>query len=93
MVPGLTWIAGDSKSAFDRIDAALAKVPAAKSIRLGFRAHFYIQYAWEARGSAFGGQVAEDAWRRFAERAVVAREAAPRRRGPSTRTTGGCRPR
>ncbi len=66
---------GDSKSAFDKIDAALARIPDAKAVRLDLRGEFYTDYAWEARGSGFADSVTEDGWRKFAERASEARKA------------------
>ena len=71
----LTRQNGDSKSAFDKIDAAFAKVPAAEVIRLVLRGEFYTDYAWEARGSGFADTVTEDGWRKFYERAAEARKA------------------
>jgi hypothetical protein len=66
---------GNGKQAFDQIDAVLAKVPAAKGIRLYLRGDFYIHYAWEARGAGPGATVTEVGWRQFAERAAEARKA------------------
>ncbi len=75
LLSSLTWMMGDSKSAYDKIDAALARVPATGQIRLAFRGHFYIDYAWEARGNAVASRVTEDGFRRFAERIAESRKA------------------
>ena len=71
----MTFFSADSKATFDKIDAVLAKVPAAKGIRLNFRGGFYTDYAWEARGSGMANTVTEVGWRLFNERATEARKA------------------
>jgi tetratricopeptide (TPR) repeat protein len=68
-----TSILGDRKAAFEKVDNALAKVPAAKSIALGVRGRFFIDYAWEARGIGMASTVPEDQFRKFGERLDEAR--------------------
>jgi tetratricopeptide (TPR) repeat protein len=75
MIQCETSIFGDRKAAFEKVDTALAKVPAAKSIRLGVRARFFIDYAWEARGNGMASTVPEDHFRKFGERLEEARTA------------------
>jgi tetratricopeptide (TPR) repeat protein len=75
MQESMTFLKGNSKAAFDKIDAVLATVPAAKGIRLYFQGTFYIDYAWEARGSGFANTVTEVGWQKFKERTTVARKA------------------
>jgi tetratricopeptide (TPR) repeat protein len=64
---------GDRKSAFDKVEASLAKVPAAKPISLVVRGKFLIESAWDARGVGSGNTVTEDGWRKFGERLEEAR--------------------
>ena len=71
----MTFFNGDSKEVFDKIDAVLAKAPAAKGLRLYFRGRFYTDYAWEARGSGMASTVTEVGWQKFNERATEARKA------------------
>ncbi|WP_406700950.1 hypothetical protein V5E97_19355 [Singulisphaera sp. Ch08] len=68
-------LTGDSKTAYEQIDAVLEKVPAAKSVRMGLRGKFYVSYAWEARTAAAAVDVTEDGMRKFGERAAEARRA------------------
>ncbi len=75
MIQCQTSIFGDRKAAFEKVNAALAKVPAAKAIALGVRGRFYIDYAWEARGNGMGSTVTEDRFRKFSERLDEARKA------------------
>src|SRR5262249_21856432 len=39
-------LTGDSKAAYDKVDAALAKAPAARPLRLRVKGKFYLDYAW-----------------------------------------------
>ena len=68
-------LSGDSKQAFEKIDATLAKIPAARGLRLHLTGDFYTHYAWRARGSGLAVGVTEVGWRKFTERAAEARKA------------------
>ncbi|MDR3639445.1 MAG: hypothetical protein P4L84_36935 [Isosphaeraceae bacterium] len=65
----------DPKAAYERTDAALAKVPALKPMRLKVRGTFWVQYGWEARTTAVAALVSQGGAEKFIERLGVAREA------------------
>jgi hypothetical protein len=58
----------DSQAAFDQLDAKLAKIPDAKALRLQVRGVFFIDYAWQTRGTGLAFSVPEERGRLFAER-------------------------
>jgi hypothetical protein len=47
----------EAEAAYNRVDAALAKIPELKVLRLQVRAEFYLRYGWEARTNAFAPAV------------------------------------
>jgi hypothetical protein len=66
---------GSLKAAYDRADAALSKVPAAKIVRLIYRGVIYKDYAWEARGTGAANTVSPENFEerlRESERALLA---------------------
>jgi hypothetical protein len=65
---------GDYQAAFDHVDAALAREPDLKAIRLQTRGDFLIRYAWEARGSGFANTVTEEGGKKFHARLTEARK-------------------
>jgi hypothetical protein len=68
VAPILKTTEGNLEAAYNHVDAALAKVPAAKSVRLIYRGIFYKEWAWEARGTGFADTVSPENDRKFAER-------------------------
>jgi hypothetical protein len=66
---------GNLQAAYNHIDAALAKVPAAKTVRLIYRGIFFKEWAWEARGTGFADTVSPENDRKFVERLEVAGKA------------------
>jgi hypothetical protein len=74
-IKGYRMTGGNAKAAFERVDAALAKTPALKALRLKVKGDFLIVYAWEARGSGVASTVTEEGWQKFHERLSEAREA------------------
>ena len=71
----LTKLKKNSFAAYQQTDRELAKTPALEVLRLQFKADFYIQYAWEARGSGFADTVTPEGWEKFEARLKIARKA------------------
>jgi hypothetical protein len=65
----------DAIAAYERVDAKLAKVPELKALRLKVRGSFWYSYGWEARTTAFAGQVPKDGFEKLETRLVEARKA------------------
>ncbi len=68
VTPTLKVTEGSLKAVYDHVDAALAKVPAAKTLRLIYRGIFYKEYAWEARGKGFADTVSPENAQMFHDR-------------------------
>jgi hypothetical protein len=60
---------------YQRVDAALAKIPEVKVLQLQLRGNFYTLYGWKARTNAFAPDVPADAAETFQRRLVEARKA------------------
>ena len=73
--PVFTVTGGSLKDAYAHIDAALAKAPAAKTVRLIYRGLIYKQYAWEARGNGFSNTVSPENFQKFHDRLLEADKA------------------
>ena len=67
-------LVGDSKAAFDKVDAKLAKIDGFEAVRLAAKGNFLLRWGWEARGSGFAANVTEEQFRLFDERLDEARE-------------------
>ena len=65
----------DPPTAYGRIDAALAKFPELKPLRLQFRGGFWVGYAWEARSNGAAASVSQAAFQAFAKRLQQGKEA------------------
>ena len=65
--PILAHTLGSLTAANDRIDAALAKVPAAKAVRLIFKGMYLKDHAWEIRGMGFADTVSTADFQKFHE--------------------------
>ncbi|WP_422930025.1 hypothetical protein [Singulisphaera sp. PoT] len=74
LMGNLSKLDGDLRTAFDRIDGVLAKIPEVRPIRLALRGEFYIDYGWEARTASTAPNVTEEGWRKFSERIDEARK-------------------
>ena len=72
---GYKALLGDYKIAFDRVDSVLAKYPRLKGKRLAVKGDFFIDWAWEGRGSGFANTVSPDGWKLLRERMTEARSA------------------
>ena len=68
-------IFGDTKKAFDMIYPVFSQAVPNGAGPLIYKGDFYIQYAWEARGSGFANTVTDAGAKLFVERLAVAREA------------------
>jgi hypothetical protein len=68
VAPILKATEGSLKGAYDHVDAALAKVPAAKTLRLIYRGTYYKEWAWEARGKGFADTVSPENAQKFHDR-------------------------
>jgi hypothetical protein len=68
-------LTGDLKAAFDRVDALLARSPAAKAVRLQVKGAFLIDYAWEARGTGYADTVTPEGFKKMEERLTEAGKA------------------
>lgn len=68
-------LTNDRKSAFDRVDAVLAKSPSLRVLRLKVKGAFFKEYAWVARGRGYADTVSKENWRKFDDRLTVARKA------------------
>jgi hypothetical protein len=66
---------GNSKAAFDALDAQLAKVKGIEALRLTFKGEFLIKWAWEARTTAFAPGVSDQQFQTFTKRSQEARTA------------------
>ena len=73
--PVFTVTGSSLKDAYAHIDAALARAPAAKTVRLIYRGMIYKQYAWEARGNGFSNTVSPENFQKFHDRLLEADKA------------------
>jgi hypothetical protein len=74
-VPILKQTLGSLVAANDRVDGALAKVPAAKAVRLTFRGMYLTERAWEIRGNGFADTVSPENAQKFDETLAKAENA------------------
>jgi hypothetical protein len=65
----------DRTVGFDKVMPALDKDPDARALRLLVRGTFFIDYAWDARGSGPASTVTEDGWQKMKERLGEAAQA------------------
>jgi hypothetical protein len=72
---GYRLTGGDDLAAFEKVDAALAKSPALKVVRLQVKGEFYVNFAWQARGNGFADTVTKEGQTKFEQRLGVARQA------------------
>jgi hypothetical protein len=56
-IRGYRTLGADAEAAYERVDAALARIPELKVLRLQVRAEFFLHYGWEARTKAFAPAV------------------------------------
>jgi hypothetical protein len=70
-----TKLGGDSKAAFDGVDAKLAQIRGIEPLRLTLKGDFQINWAWESRTGAPARDVTPEQFRIFAERLQEARAA------------------
>lgn len=75
LVVGYRAIGMDGKAAYERVDAALAKIPELKVLRLLFRGIFWESYGWESRTTAFAQNVPPEGAARFVEYLEIGRKA------------------
>jgi hypothetical protein len=68
----------DTGKAFDRVDAAMNKALPESAVVRNFEAGFYIDWAWEARGTGYADSVNEEGWKLYGERLNLAQAAAIR---------------
>jgi hypothetical protein len=64
-----------AETAYERVDAALARVADAKLIRLLYRGDFWLHHGWQARTNAFAPAVSAGGWEAFGTRLDIARQA------------------
>ena len=65
-------LTNDFPRAFERVDAALAKAPDLKAMRLTLKGDYLTRYAWEARGIGLANTVTEPGKNLFGERLIEA---------------------
>ncbi len=65
----------EDRTAFEAVDARLAKVPGAEALRLAVRGRFFYFWGWKVRTNAFAFAVSEDQFQTFASRVQEARTA------------------
>jgi len=68
----------DLATAYQCVDSILAKHPAVEVIRLKLRGQFFINHAWEARGTGLASSVTDDGWQKMHARLREARSALER---------------
>jgi hypothetical protein len=68
VAPILKTTEGSLETAYHHVDAALVKVPAAKTVRLIYRGIFFKEWAWEARGAGFADTVSPENAQKFSNR-------------------------
>ena len=68
-------ISTDRKVVYDRISKALEAAVPSKRPGLAFKGYFYIDYAWDARGSGPASSVTAQGQKDFAERLNIAQKA------------------
>lgn len=73
------WALGKRQPAFDQVFPVFERALGAEHpVVLNLQAVHYKDWAWEARGGDYAGQVTEEGWRLFRERLVKAQEFAER---------------
>jgi hypothetical protein len=68
-------VLNDRNAAFDKINFELEKAIPNSSVLYTFQGKFYINWAWDARGSGWANTVTEDGWRVFGQRLAQAQTA------------------
>lgn len=68
-------LTGNYPDAWERIDAVLEKIPAAKSVHRATKGRYLTLYGWEARGSGLANTVTPEGRKKFTERLAEARAA------------------
>ncbi len=84
IITGQKFLLKDSEAAFRKVDAALAKSPDLRVLRLQIEGQFFTDYAWEARGIGLAPTVGAEAWRLFGDRLTRAKLPHWNARGNST---------
>jgi hypothetical protein len=75
IIKGYRRLGIDAQAAYERVDAALAKIPELKVLRLQVRGAFFHYYGWEARTTALAPQVPEGGFELFHKRLTEAENA------------------
>ncbi len=75
LVRGYRTLGVDPVVAYKRVDAPLAKLAEVKVLRLLLRGEFWMNYAWESRGTALAQDVSKEAFNTMGKRMEVAEEA------------------
>jgi len=65
----------DRKKAYDRIAAVLERSVKDESLKRSVEGHFYIEFAWDARGSDVASKVSDEGWKLFGGRITLAKKA------------------
>ena len=86
------WVGLEPVAAYERVDAALAKLPELKALRYKVRGGFWNYFGWEARTNAFARDVPAGGFRTFGECLGKARERwrKPGGSSPTTPRSRGC---
>ncbi len=64
----------DDPAAYEKVDAALAKVEGREALRKAVRGRFFYDWGWEARGQRFAAFVGRDQFRSFDDRLTEAKK-------------------
>lgn len=74
----MKYEAAERKNMFDTLYPPLEQAMPHSAIPLVFKGQFYIDYAWDARGSDWAAAVTPEGWKLMAERLSIAEEALTR---------------
>lgn len=75
LIGGYRSLGLDAVPAYERVDRVFAKLPELKALRLRVRGHFWFDYGWEARTTAFAPGIPAGGAEAFHKRLSVARKA------------------
>jgi hypothetical protein len=75
VIDGINASPATRKMLFDRIYPPMEKLRPGNSTVLTIKGHFYVQYAWDGRGSGYADTVTAEGFKQMKERLAIAEEA------------------